>query len=127
MVNEIDNNLDLMTTFHDNPDVPAIIETDPERIALIMKNQKTNSKLLTSVGDYTVNGKIVPVIQIKIYFPEQTIVYNRRPSKEWYYLLSKTNKIVIMTVVSEGMGKGIATFPNVGVDILMDKRLGFRE
>ena len=40
MVNPIDDNFDAWTIFHPNPDVPAIIETDPERIALIMKNQK---------------------------------------------------------------------------------------
>ena len=125
MVNPIDDNLDAWTIFHPNPDVPAIIETDPERIALIMKNQKTNLKVSTSTGDSILNGQKKQVLQVRIAFPEQAIVYNRFPSKEWFYLLIKTKKFVISEIVGDGMARDITTFPDVDLNPSIGEQLGF--
>jgi len=125
MVNPIDDNLDAWTIFHPNPDVPAIIETDPERIALIMKNQKTNLKVSTSTGDSILNGQKKQVLQVRIAFPEQAIVYNRLPSKEWFYLFTKTKKFVIIEIVGDGMARDIATFPDVDLNPSIGEQLGF--
>jgi len=125
MVNPIDDNLDAWTIFHPNPDVPAIIETDPERIALIMKNQKTNPKVFTLTGDGILNGQKKQVLQIRIAFPEQAIVYNRLPSKEWFYLMTKTKKFVIIEILGDGMASNIATFPDVDLNPSIGEQLGF--
>ncbi len=125
MVNPIDDNLDAWTVFHPNPDVPAIIETDPERIALIMKNQKTNPKVFTLTGDGILKGQKKQVLQIRIAFPEQAIVYNRLPSKEWFYLLNKTKKFVIIEILGDGMASNIATFPDVDLNPSIGEQLGF--
>ena len=125
MVNPIDDNLDAWTIFHPNPDVPAIIETDPERIALIMKNQKTNLKVSTSTGDSILNGQKKQVLQVRIAFSEQAIVYNRLPSKEWFYLFTKTKKFVIIEIVGDGMARDIATFPDVDLNPSIGEQLGF--
>ena len=108
-----------------NPDVPAIIETDPERIALIMKNQKINPKVFTTTGDGTLNGQKKQVLQVRIAFPEQAIVYNRLPSKEWFYLLTKTKKFVIIEIVGESMARDIATFPDIDLNPSIGEQLGF--
>ena len=125
MVNPIDDNLDAWTVFHPNPDVPAIIETDPERIALIMKNQKTNPKVFTTTGDSSLNGQKKQVLQVRIAFPEQAIVYNRLPSKEWFYLLTKTKKFVIIEIMGDGIARDIATFPDVDLNSSIGEQLGF--
>ena len=125
MVNPIDDNLDAWTIFHPNPDFPAIIETDPERIALIMKNQKTNPKVFTLTGNGILNGQKKQVLQIRIAFPEQAIVYNRLPSKEWFYLMTKTKKFVIIEILGDGMASNIATFPDVDLNPSIGEQLGF--
>ena len=125
MVNPIDDNFDAWTVFHPNPDVPAIIETDPERIALIMKNQKINPKVFTTTGDGILNGQKKQVLQVRIAFPEQAIVYNRLPSKEWFYLFTKTKKFVIIEIVGDGMARDIATFPDVDLNPSIGEQLGF--
>ncbi len=125
MVNPIDDNFDAWTIFHPNPDVPAIIETDPERIALIMKNQKINPKVFTTTGDGILNGQKKQVLQVRIAFPEQAIVYNRFPSKEWFYLLIKTKKFVIIEIMGGGIARDIANFSDIDLNPSIGEQLGF--
>jgi len=125
MVNPINDNVDAWGILHANPDVPAIKETDPDRIALIMKNQDTRSKVTTTTEPMILDGQKKQVLQVRIAFPEQPIVYNRLPSKEWFYLLVKTKKFVIITTEGEGMAKDIATFNNINFDASIGEQLGF--
>ena len=125
MVNPIDDNLNALTIFHPKPDVPAIIETDPDRIALIMRNHDTNSPVTTSTEGMILNDQKKQVLQVRIAFPEQAIVYNRLPYKEWFYLLTKTKKFVIITIEGEGMAKDIAAFPDIYLNPSIGEQLGF--
>ena len=125
MVNPIDDDLGACAILHHNPDVPAIKETDPERIALIMRNQKTKSKVTTSVIDCIYKGQKKQALQVRIAFPELPIVYNRLPSKEWFYLITKTKKFVIIEIMGDGMARDIATFLDVDLNPSIGEQLGF--
>ena len=91
----------------------------------MLKNRKTKPPVFTGVGDGILNGEKKQVLQVRIDFPEQAIVYNRLPSKEWFYLFSKTKKFVIITPEGEGMARDIATFPNIDFDTSIGEKLGF--
>jgi len=125
MVIEIDDKIDnLKILTIDGLDVAGIIEDDPERIELIRINQKTKPKVSTSVGQCIYKGEKISIIQFEILFPEQPIVYIRRPTPEWYYLLIKTKQVKLFRPDRKGY-RDIAVFKAIPVEGLMGEQFGF--
>lgn len=125
MTEDLDNNLDAYDFTRTTMDVPSIEETDPERIELILKKQKTMSKVYAHIDTVTHDNQKRTRFHLKIEFPEKTIIYNRLPDKQWFYLFTQTQTVLIV-VKKEGRIRVIATCPNIDVDTLLGKKIEFR-
>lgn len=124
MTKDLDNNLNAFGFTRTTMDVPFIEETDPERIELIMKNQKTMSKVFAHIDTVTHGNQKKTRFYLKIELPDKIISYNRLPDKQWLYLFTQTQTVLII-VKQEGRSKVIATCPNIDVDTMMDKQIEF--
>lgn len=125
MTKDLDNNLNAFGFTRTTMDVPFIEETNPERIELILKNQKTLSKVFAHIDTVTHDGNEKTRFHLEIGLPEKIISYNRLPDKQWLYLFTQTQTVLII-VKHEGRSKVIATCPNIDVDTLMDKQIEFQ-
>ena len=124
MTEYLDNNFNAFGITRTTMDIPTIEETDPERIELILKNQKTMPKVLAHIDTVFHDDQRKTRFYLKIVFPEKTISYNRLPSKAWLYLFTQTQSVLI--VKQDGGGaKAIATCANIDVATLMDKKIEF--
>ena len=52
-------------------------------------------------------------------------MYNRFPSKEWFYLLIKTKKFVIIEIMGGGIARDIANFSDIDLNPSIGEQLGF--
>jgi len=124
MTKDLDNNLNAFGFTRTTMDVPFIEEIDPKRIELILKNQKTMSKVFAHIDTVTHDDQKKTRFYLEIGLPEKIISYNRLPDKQWLYLFTQTQTVLII-VKQEGRSKVIATCPNVDVDTMMDEQIKF--
>ena len=120
----LDNNYNAFGLARTNMDNPSIEEIDHERIELILKNQDNIPKVFSHIDTVTHNDQKRTRFHLKIEFPEKTISYNRLPDKQWFYLFTQTQTVLII-VKQEGRTKVIATCPNIDVGNLLGKKIEF--
>jgi len=124
MTEYVNNNFDAFGITRTTMDIPTIVETDPEIIELILKNQEAMPKALAHIDTVFHDDQRKTRFYLKIVFPERTISYNRLPTKAWLYLFTQTQSVLI--VKQDGGGaKAIATCTNIDVATLMDEKIEF--
>jgi len=124
MTEYLNNNFDAFGITRTTMDIPTIVETDPEIIELILKNQETMPKALAHIDTVFYDDQSKTRFHLKIVLPEKTISYNRLPSKAWLYLFTQTQSVLIVKQ-DRGGAKAIATCANIDVVTLMDKKIEF--
>ena len=121
----LDNNFNAFGLARTNMDIPSIEEIDPERIELILKNQANMPKIFAHIDTVFHDDQRKSRFHLKIVLPEKVLSYNRLPDKQWLYLFTQTQSVLII-VKQEGRGsKAIATCANIDVATLMDKKIEF--
>lgn len=125
MTEYVDNNYNAFGLARTNMDIPSIEEVDPERIELILKNQETMPKVFAHIDTVFHDDQSKTRFHLKIVLPDRTLSYNRLPDKQWLYLFTQTQSVLIIVKQEGGRSKTITTCANIDVATMMDKKIEF--
>lgn len=125
MTEYIDNNYNAFGLARTNIDIPTIEEVDPERIELILKNQETMPKVFAHIDTVFHDDQKKSRFHLKIVLSDRTLSYNRLPDKQWLYLFTQTQSVLIIVRQEGGRSKTITTCANIDVATMMDEKIEF--